>query len=166
MGASGRSSATQSQVLRVEGDPANQSLVSAVTEPREVLSEWCGTAEQTLKASLGDDTLGPGLTPTYSWLRNINSILHEVFSVSLVLVRTSHVLLYSLLMLIKTGICHKGSAKGTSEFPLAECCPSNKIRSCLTIYSVSQVADPVVTFCETVVETSSLKCFAETPNKK
>jgi U5 small nuclear ribonucleoprotein component len=28
------------------------------------------------------------------------------------------------------------------------------------------VADPVVTFCETVVETSSLKCFAETPNKK
>lgn len=31
---------------------------------------------------------------------------------------------------------------------------------------LSQVADPVVTFCETVVETSSLKCFAETPNKK
>ena len=29
-----------------------------------------------------------------------------------------------------------------------------------------QVADPVVSFCETVVETSSLKCFAETPNKK
>ncbi|KAJ8953619.1 hypothetical protein NQ314_007223 [Rhamnusium bicolor] len=28
------------------------------------------------------------------------------------------------------------------------------------------VADPVVAFCETVVETSSLKCFAETPNKK
>lgn len=37
---------------------------------------------------------------------------------------------------------------------------------CLTINFVSQVADPVVTFCETVVETSSLKCFAETPNKK
>ncbi|KAI0978183.1 hypothetical protein GJ496_011493 [Pomphorhynchus laevis] len=29
-----------------------------------------------------------------------------------------------------------------------------------------KVADPVVTFCETIVETSSLKCFAETPNKK
>ncbi|XP_059478720.1 116 kDa U5 small nuclear ribonucleoprotein component [Neocloeon triangulifer] len=29
-----------------------------------------------------------------------------------------------------------------------------------------KVADPVVAFCETVVETSSLKCFAETPNKK
>ena len=29
-----------------------------------------------------------------------------------------------------------------------------------------KVADPVVTFCETVVETSTLKCFAETPNKK
>eukprot|EP00455_Lapot_gusevi_P035988 TRINITY_DN3993_c0_g1_i8.p1 TRINITY_DN3993_c0_g1~~TRINITY_DN3993_c0_g1_i8.p1 ORF type:complete len:371 (-),score=104.64 TRINITY_DN3993_c0_g1_i8:119-1231(-) len=29
-----------------------------------------------------------------------------------------------------------------------------------------KVADPVVSFCETVSETSSLKCFAETPNKK
>lgn len=29
-----------------------------------------------------------------------------------------------------------------------------------------KVADPVVAFCETVVETSSIKCFAETPNKK
>ncbi len=29
-----------------------------------------------------------------------------------------------------------------------------------------KVADPVVTFTETVIETSSLKCFAETPNKK
>lgn len=29
-----------------------------------------------------------------------------------------------------------------------------------------KVADPVVSFCETVVETSSLKCFAESPNKK
>jgi len=27
-----------------------------------------------------------------------------------------------------------------------------------------KVSDPVVSFCETVVETSSLKCFAETPN--
>merc|ERR1712096_527401 len=29
-----------------------------------------------------------------------------------------------------------------------------------------KVSDPVVAFCETVVETSSLKCFAETPNKR
>uniref|UniRef100_H2YSS8 Tr-type G domain-containing protein n=1 Tax=Ciona savignyi TaxID=51511 RepID=H2YSS8_CIOSA len=29
-----------------------------------------------------------------------------------------------------------------------------------------KVADPVVAFCETVVDTSSLKCFAETPNRK
>ncbi|TPX45586.1 hypothetical protein SeMB42_g03945 [Synchytrium endobioticum] len=29
-----------------------------------------------------------------------------------------------------------------------------------------KVADPVVRFCETVVETSALKCYAETPNKK
>ncbi len=29
-----------------------------------------------------------------------------------------------------------------------------------------KVADPVVRFCETVVEVSSIKCYAETPNKK
>jgi U5 small nuclear ribonucleoprotein component len=29
-----------------------------------------------------------------------------------------------------------------------------------------KVADPVVAFCETVVETSALKCFAETPNRR
>jgi len=29
-----------------------------------------------------------------------------------------------------------------------------------------KISDPVVAFCETVVETSSVKCFAETPNKK
>ena len=29
-----------------------------------------------------------------------------------------------------------------------------------------KVADPVTAFCETVVETSALKCFAETPNKR
>ena len=29
-----------------------------------------------------------------------------------------------------------------------------------------KVADPVVSFCETVVETSALKCFAQTPNQK
>jgi U5 small nuclear ribonucleoprotein component len=29
-----------------------------------------------------------------------------------------------------------------------------------------RVADPVVSFCETVVESSALNCFAETPNKK
>jgi len=28
------------------------------------------------------------------------------------------------------------------------------------------VADPVVSFCETVVESSALNCFSETPNKK
>jgi U5 small nuclear ribonucleoprotein component len=29
-----------------------------------------------------------------------------------------------------------------------------------------KVADPVVSFCETVVETSSLKCFAQTANAR
>jgi U5 small nuclear ribonucleoprotein component len=29
-----------------------------------------------------------------------------------------------------------------------------------------KVADPVVAFCETVIDTSSLKCFSETPNKR
>lgn len=29
-----------------------------------------------------------------------------------------------------------------------------------------KVSDPVVKFCETVVETSALKCYADTPNKQ
>ena len=29
-----------------------------------------------------------------------------------------------------------------------------------------KVSDPVTKFCETIVETSALKCFAESPNKK
>lgn len=29
-----------------------------------------------------------------------------------------------------------------------------------------KVSDPVTRFCETVVDTSALKCYAETPNKK
>lgn len=36
----------------------------------------------------------------------------------------------------------------------------------VSVYPDIKVADPVVAFRETVVETSSLKCFAETPNKK
>ncbi len=36
----------------------------------------------------------------------------------------------------------------------------------MLIFILSQVADPVVKFCETVIETSSLQCFAETPNKQ
>lgn len=36
----------------------------------------------------------------------------------------------------------------------------------MKVFFICLVADPVVAFCETVVETSSLKCFAETPNKK
>ena len=37
------------------------------------------------------------------------------------------------------------------------------LRSIYTTIDI-KVADPVVQFCETVVETSCLKCFAETPN--
>lgn len=29
-----------------------------------------------------------------------------------------------------------------------------------------KVSDPSVSFCETVIDTSSIKCYAETPNKK
>ena len=68
------------------------------------------------------------------------------------------------LVLVRTG-SHRDSMRGALQSPLAEG-SSKKVTPCLTVYVVSQVADPVVTFCETVVETSSLKCFAETPNKK
>lgn len=29
-----------------------------------------------------------------------------------------------------------------------------------------KVSDPCVTLCETIIDTSSIKCYAETPNKK
>ena len=44
--------------------------------------------------------------------------------------------------------------------------PMLLINICRVCLPDIKVADPVVAFCETVVETSSLKCFAETPNKK
>ena len=52
---------------------------------------------------------------------------------------------------------------GTGELYLN--CVLNDLRNLYADMEV-QVSDPVVTFCETVVETSSVKCFAETPNKK
>jgi len=52
---------------------------------------------------------------------------------------------------------------GTGELYLN--CVLNDLRNMYADMEI-KVSDPVVTFCETVVETSSVKCFAETPNKK
>ncbi|KAL7751862.1 U5 small nuclear ribonucleoprotein component [Sorochytrium milnesiophthora] len=51
---------------------------------------------------------------------------------------------------------------GTGELYLD--CIMHDLRRMYTEIEI-KVSDPVVKFCETVVETSSLKCFAETPNK-
>lgn len=42
------------------------------------------------------------------------------------------------------------------------------VTPCRVLYSGVEikVADPVTSFCETVSETSTIKCFAHTPNKK
>lgn len=45
-------------------------------------------------------------------------------------------------------------------------CPIETMIAFVCVSVDIKVADPVVSFCETVVETSSLKCFAETPNKR
>merc|ERR1719159_1456154 len=52
---------------------------------------------------------------------------------------------------------------GTGELYLD--CAMHDLREMYSSVEI-KVADPVVAFCETVVETSSLKCFSETPNKK
>mmetsp|Transcript_20474 Transcript_20474/g.20587 ORF Transcript_20474/g.20587 Transcript_20474/m.20587 type:complete len:983 (-) Transcript_20474:782-3730(-) len=52
---------------------------------------------------------------------------------------------------------------GTGE--LAMDCIMHDIRHLYSDIEV-KVADPVVAFCETVVESSSIKCFSETPNKR
>ena len=45
-------------------------------------------------------------------------------------------------------------------------CVLHDLRRMYSAESEVKVADPVVTFCETVSETSSIWCFAQTPNKK
>ncbi len=52
---------------------------------------------------------------------------------------------------------------GTGEMYLD--CIMHDLRSMYAEIEI-RISDPVVKFCETVVETSSLKCFAETPNRK
>ena len=45
-------------------------------------------------------------------------------------------------------------------------CVLHDLRKMYSADSEIKVSDPVVTFCETVSETSSIWCFAQTPNKK
>ncbi len=52
---------------------------------------------------------------------------------------------------------------GTGELYLD--CVLYDLRKVFTEIEI-KVSDPVVTFCETVIETSSLKCFSETPNRE
>ena len=52
---------------------------------------------------------------------------------------------------------------GTGELELD--CIMHDLRHLYSDIEV-KVADPVVAFCETVVESSSIKCFSETPNKR
>jgi len=52
---------------------------------------------------------------------------------------------------------------GTGELYMD--CVMHDLRSLYSEIEI-KVSDPVVSFCETVVETSSLKCFAETPNRR
>lgn len=63
---------------------------------------------------------------------------------------------------------HSGKDKGIKLLLSIDELPQFLIMydSCVLWCADIKVADPVVAFCETVVETSSLKCFAETPNKK
>ena len=58
--------------------------------------------------------------------------------------------------------CVTGAAIASAESSYA---PVQDLRELYGEVEV-KVADPVVAFCETVVETSSLRCFAETPNKR
>jgi U5 small nuclear ribonucleoprotein component len=52
---------------------------------------------------------------------------------------------------------------GTGEIYL-DCCLFD-LREIFSEIEI-KVSDPVVKFCETVVDTSVIKCYAETPNKK
>lgn len=52
--------------------------------------------------------------------------------------------------------------KGSGEMHLD--CILHDLRKVFSDINI-KISDPVVSFCETVVETSALKCFAHTPNK-
>lgn len=67
--------------------------------------------------------------------------------------------------LLKTKVEESGEhvILGTGELYLD--CVMHDLRQMYSSVEI-KVADPSVAFCETVVETSELKCFAETPNKK
>lgn len=67
--------------------------------------------------------------------------------------------------MVKTRVEESGEhvILGTGELHLD--CVMHDLRKMYSDIDV-KVADPVVSFCETVVETSQLKCFAETPNRK
>ena len=67
--------------------------------------------------------------------------------------------------MVKTRVEESGEhvILGTGELHLD--CIMHDLRKMYSDIDV-KVADPVVSFCETVVETSQLKCFSETPNRK
>lgn len=52
---------------------------------------------------------------------------------------------------------------GTGELYLD--CVMHDLRKLFSEIEI-KVSDPVTKFCETVLETSALKCYADTPNKK
>ena len=52
---------------------------------------------------------------------------------------------------------------GTGELYLD--CVMHNLRKLFSEIEI-KVSDPVTKFCETVLETSALKCYADTPNKK
>jgi U5 small nuclear ribonucleoprotein component len=66
--------------------------------------------------------------------------------------------------MVKTRVEESGEhvILGTGELHLD--CVMHDLRKMYSDIDV-KVADPVVSFCETVLETSQLKCFAETPNR-
>ncbi|KAJ1418727.1 Translation elongation factor EFTu-like, domain 2 [Sesbania bispinosa] len=67
------------------------------------------------------------------------------------------------LAVIKVEVSGEHTILGTGELYL-----DSIMKDLKELYSEVEVkvADPVVSFCETFVETSSMKCFSETPNKK
>lgn len=67
--------------------------------------------------------------------------------------------------LISTKVEESGEHVLMGPGELAIDCAMHDLRKLYSDIEV-KVADPVVTFNETVVETSSVKCFSETPNKK
>ncbi|CAI6008173.1 unnamed protein product [Closterium sp. NIES-65] len=130
-------------VVKVATEPLNPSELPKMVEGLRKISKSYPLAVTRVEESGEHTVLGTGELFLDSVMKDLRDLFSEVE--------------------VKGGGVRQAHVLGTGELLLDSV--MKDLRDLFSEVEV-KVADPVVSFCETVVETSSLKCFAETPNKK